>query len=65
MGQFTFDDETTVDRYVREAFLLYALDPEFTRACNNLLLPYHIRWRDPVLTESAQMRTGSSREGYL
>ena len=65
MGEFVFDYETPLDRYIQEAFVLRSLDPEFVRACEAMLARQLIRWRDPVPTEDSTMPATPPAEGYL
>lgn len=65
MGEFAFDYQTSLDGYIREAFALHALDPEFNRMFEDLLARHDIKWRDPVPTESPEMHTSPPAEGYL
>lgn len=65
MGEFAFIYETPLDGYIRSAFALHALDPEFNRMFEDLLMRQGIRWRDSVPTESPEMPATPPAEGYL
>lgn len=65
MGEFAFDYQTPLDGYIREAFALHALDTEFNRMFEDLLMRQSIKWRDPVPTEGAEMPATPPAEGYL